>query len=165
MSRLKVTVVDGLGRPAPRALARWLARAAPKAARGEVTIALVSDATMCRLNRDFRGIDAATDVLSFPADGHEARRVRHAGRNRPKSLGDIAIATGVARRQARECRHSTATELRVLALHGLLHLLGYDHVTDRGEMERVEERLRRRAGLAGGLISRAAGSRPPRTMP
>jgi len=165
MSHLKVTVVDGLGRPATPALARWLARAAPGAARGEVTIALGSDATMCRLNRDFRGIDAATDVLSFPAGRQDTRRIRNAGRKQLKSLGDIAIATGVARRQARQCRHSTATELRVLALHGLLHLLGYDHVTDQGQMERVEERLRRQAGLAGGLISRATRLRPSRKTP
>src|SRR5262245_49460955 len=113
MSHLRVTVVDGLGRPATSALARWLARAAPGAARGAVTIALVSDATMCRLNRDFRGIDAATDVLSFPAGRQGPRRARNGGRKQLKSLGDIAIATGVARRQARRCRHSTATELRV----------------------------------------------------
>src|SRR5262245_57768988 len=106
MSHLKVTVVDGLGRPAPPDLARWLARAAPEAARGAVTIPLVSDATMCRLNREFRGVDAATDVLSFPAGREEPPRVRNASRNGPKSLGDIAIATGVARRQARQCRHS-----------------------------------------------------------
>ena len=86
-------------------------------------------------------MDRATDVLSFPGDGG--------------SLGDIAIAAGVASRQARAARHPLATELRVLALHGLLHLLGYDHETDQGEMARVEERLRRRAGLPAGLIGRA----------
>jgi probable rRNA maturation factor len=76
-------------------------------------------------------------------------------------LGEIVIARGVARRQAREARHSELTELRVLALHGLLHLLGYDHERDTGQMRRVEERLRRKGGLREGLIERArARSRP-----
>ncbi len=72
-------------------------------------------------------------------------------------LGDIVIATGIARRQAREARHSYQAELRVLALHGLLHLLGYDHdsTRDEGRMARVETRLRRRGGLHAGLIERS----------
>ncbi len=70
-------------------------------------------------------------------------------------LGDIVIARGVARRQAREARHSELTELKVLALHGLLHLLGYDHQRDEGRMERIERRLRRKGGLRDGLIERA----------
>lgn len=122
-------------------LDRWLARAAPASARGMVSIALVSDAAMRRLNRTFRGKDFTTDVLSFEGE---------------PPLGDIAIALGVARRQARAQGHSLAVELRVLALHGLLHLLGYDHDRDRGEMRRVEERLRRKAGLRAGLIARGA---------
>ena len=75
----------------------------------------------------------------------------------PRFLGDIVIATGVARRQARQRGHSYATELRVLALHGFLHLLGYDHddPEDHGRMARAEARLRRRGGLREGLISRA----------
>jgi probable rRNA maturation factor len=85
-------------------------------------------------------------VLSFPAEG--------------ESLGDIAIASGIAARQAAEAGHSVSIELRVLALHGLLHLLGYDHETDHGEMSRVEERLRRRAGLPGGLIGRSRAGGP-----
>ena len=76
-------------------------------------------------------------------------------------MGEIVIARGVARRQAREARHSELTELRVLALHGLLHLLGYDHERDTGQMRRVEQRLRRKGGLREGLIERAgARSRP-----
>jgi probable rRNA maturation factor len=71
-------------------------------------------------------------------------------------LGDIVIALGVARRQAAEAAHSIAVELRVLALHGLLHLLGYDHERDNGRMRRVERRLRRKGGLREGLIERAA---------
>ena len=70
-------------------------------------------------------------------------------------FGEIVIARGVARRQARRAQHSEAAELRVLALHGLLHLLGYDHERDRGEMSRIERRLRRKGGLADGLIERA----------
>jgi len=69
-------------------------------------------------------------------------------------LGDIVIARGVARRQAREAGHSEATEMKVLALHGLLHLLGYDHERDNGAMARLERRLRRRGGLREGLIER-----------
>ena len=70
------------------------------------------------------------------------------------------IARGVARRQARDARHSELTELRVLALHGLLHLLGYDHEADTGQMARVERRLRRKGGLRDGLIERAWSAAP-----
>lgn len=84
----------------------------------------------------------ATDVLSFPAD-------------EKGQLGDVVIAVGVARRQAREAGHSLQTELRVLALHGLLHLLGYDHEHDQGRMARLERRLRRKGGLREGLIERS----------
>lgn len=145
---LHVSVVDGRGR-AVRApgLGRWLARVAPARARGEVTIALVSDRQVRTLNRSYRGVDAPTDVLSFPAGGDGVSATPH--------LGDIVIARGVARRQARAELHPEATEWRVLALHGLLHLLGYDHDGDNGAMRRVEQRLRRRGGLERGLIERA----------
>jgi probable rRNA maturation factor len=141
---LHVSVTDAHGRPvrAP-GLAGWLARVAPASARGALSIALVSDARMRRLSARFRGVDRATDVLAFPAGD-------------PGSVGDVAIATGVARRQARRAGHPLATELRVLALHGLLHLLGYDHERDRGEMARVERRLRRRGGLREGLVAKGA---------
>jgi len=128
-------------------LAAWLRRAAPRRARGEVTIALVSDARVRALNRRYRGKDYATDVLSFPAREREASAERY--------LGDIVIATGVARRQARDLGHSLAAELRILALHGLLHLLGYDHERDRGRMRTLEQRLLRRSGVRDGLIERA----------
>jgi probable rRNA maturation factor len=143
MARLTVVVTspDG-GRTSPRDLGAWLARAAPARARGEVTVALVSDGRMRALNRAFRGKDFATDVLSFPAGSP------------PPFLGDIVIATGVARRQAAEAGHSIGTEFRILALHGLLHLLGYDHERDKGQMKRLEARLRRAAGLEDGLIER-----------
>ena len=144
-ARLRVSVTDGRGRPVvDGGLGRWLARVAPRAARGELAIALVTDARMRILNRSYRRKDHATDVLSFAA--HSA----------PRYLGDLVIAKGVAARQAREAGHSYQTELRVLALHGLLHLLGYDHDDrrDNGRMARVEARLRKKGGLKAGLIGR-----------
>jgi probable rRNA maturation factor len=143
-NRLVVSVTDGRGRPVKDGgLARWLARVAPKAARGDVAIALVTDARMRVLNRSYRRKDYATDVLSFDGEG--------------ETLGDLVIAKGVAARQAREAGHTLQTELRVLALHGLLHLLGYDHdaPADGGRMARLESRLRRKGGLSAGLIERA----------
>jgi hypothetical protein len=80
-------------------------------------------------------------------------------------LGEIVIARGVARRQAREAGHPEATELRVLALHGLLHLLGYDHERDNGRMAREERRLRRKGGLRDGLIERGAPARGSTSSP
>jgi probable rRNA maturation factor len=146
-SGLRVAVVDHRGRPVVvPGLAAWLRRVAPARARGAVSVALVSDARIRALNRTYRRKDYATDVLSFPAP----QSLVHS-----PCLGDIVIARGVARRQAREARHSEQTELRVLALHGLLHLLGYDHENDKGTMRRVEARLRRKGGLREGLIERA----------
>jgi probable rRNA maturation factor len=155
-----VSVSDGRGRPVKDGgLARWLASVAPARARGEVSIALVSDAHIRKLNAQYRRKNVATDVLSFVTDSGSdpGFRVPDPGASAP--LGDIVIATGVARRQAREAGHSCVTELRVLALHGLLHLLGYDHdaPTDAGRMARAEARLRARGGLRGGLIERSAG--------
>jgi probable rRNA maturation factor len=150
--RLHVTVTDGRGRAVrDGGLARWLAAVAPARARGEVAVAIVSDPHSRRLNRAYRAIDAPTDVLSFPS-----RQFPVAGRLAP-FLGDIVIASGLAKRQARERGHAPATELRILALHGLLHLLGYDHERpgDHGRMARAETRLRRRGGLREGLIARA----------
>jgi probable rRNA maturation factor len=146
-SRLCVAIVDARGRPARvPGLAAWLAAVAPRRARGAVTIAIVSDARVRALNRTYRQKDYATDVLSFPAEQ---------GVTRPPFLGDIVIARGVAAHQARRAGHSLGTELRVLALHGLLHLIGYDHEQDRGRMRRLETRLRRKGGLREGLIERA----------
>ena len=132
-------------------LAGWLASVAPARARGAVTVAIVADGRLRRLNQRYRRVDRATDVLSFPASAGPG------GRSRPGAgayLGDIVIAAGVARRQARAARHSLQAELRVLALHGLLHLLGYDHERDAGQMARLEARLRARGGLRAGLIER-----------
>ena len=138
--------------PAVRAagLARWLKSVAPARARGAVTVAIVPDGRVRELNRRYRRKDVATDVLSFPAD-------------EPGQLGDVVIALGVARRQAAQAGHRLSTEVRVLALHGLLHLLGYDHERDDGQMRRVEQRLRRAGGLREGLIEREAPTpRSPR---
>ena len=142
-ARLRVSVAtpDGLN-VATRGLGPWLSRIAPAAAKGDLSIAIVSDRRMRALNRQFRGKDKATDVLSFPAESRGF-------------MGDIVIAAGVSKRQAREAGHSAQTELRVLALHGLLHLLGYDHDGDDGRMARAEARLRKKAGLPEGLIERA----------
>lgn len=144
--RLRVSVSDGKGGAIrDGGLSRWLSAVAPARARGEVSIALVSDARMRALNRRYRRRDRPTDVLSFPVDGATG------------PLGDIVIATGVARRQAKDAGHSYQSELRVLALHGLLHLMGYDHhdPKDQGRMARLERSLRRKGQLTAGLIERA----------
>ncbi len=137
------------GLPSARALARFLSQAqAAVRLRGEVTVLLTTDKKIRELNRRFRGKDRATDVLSFPAEpGPE------------KVAGDLAISVPVARRQAAEQGHTLSVEIKVLMLHGLLHLAGYDHETDDGTMARRERRLRARLGLPQGLIERAE---PPR---
>ncbi|HEU4689997.1 MAG TPA: rRNA maturation RNase YbeY [Vicinamibacterales bacterium] len=140
-ARLRVSVACPDGQDIPRGLAAWLTRIAPTSARGDLSVALISDRRMRVLNRQFRGKDAVTDVLSFPAGTRGF-------------LGDIVIAAGVAKRQARAAGHRIQTEIRVLALHGLLHLLGYDHDADDGKMARAEARLRKKAGLPTGLIER-----------
>jgi probable rRNA maturation factor len=138
------------GAKTPRGLGPWLTKHAPASARGDVCVALVSDARMRALNRQFRGKDKVTDVLSFPAQsGSESSMPSVAG-----FLGDVVIASGVAKKQAKAAGHSLNTEIRILALHGLLHLVGYDHDTDDGKMARVEARLRKKAGLPEGLIER-----------
>ena len=144
-SPLRVVVTDGRGRARPAdGLPDWLTRVAPRAARGDMTLALVGDAKMRALNRRFRGIDRPTDVLSFPAGAVHGRA--EAGR---RWLGDVVIATGVARRQALARGCPVDVEYRRLALHGLLHLLGYDHACDDGRMERLERRLWRKGGMSG----------------
>jgi len=109
--------------------------------RGEVGILLTSSAAVRRLNRQFRKKDKTTDVLSFPAP-------------RGKLAGDIAIALPVAAAQARRFGHTLLDEVKLLLLHGLLHLAGYDHEGDAGRMARKEEKMRRALGLPSGLIAR-----------
>jgi len=113
---------------------------------GGVSVLLTGDEEIRALNRNFRGKDKATDVLSFPAAG---------GVNGHKRMGgDLAVSVETAARQAEDLGHGLATELQILVLHGLLHLGGYDHEADEGQMARKEAALRRRFGLAAGLIER-----------
>ena len=140
-------------------------RAALKLGRREFNVCLVDDGAIARLNSDFRGKAVATDVLSFPwvaaevgtarAPKRSARRSESqdqnkAGREFDGFLGDVVISAETARRNARAEGHSTANEIRWLILHGLLHLLGYDHATDGGEMTALELSLRERLGIASG---------------
>jgi probable rRNA maturation factor len=116
--------------------------------KADVTVCLVSDAEIARMNEKFRKKKGPTDVLSFPA---ATRRMLVSSRRRTKGgefLGDIAISPATARRYAKKNGRTLASELRVLILHGVLHLLGYDHETDRGKMDRVERKLRKRFRLA-----------------
>jgi probable rRNA maturation factor len=121
------------------AIAPWTKRAQemltvigkPEAA---ATIAFVSDQRIRALNKQFRGIDKATDVLSFPSD-------------EPDQLGDVAISVATAMRQAKENGLSLEEEIAQLILHGLLHLNGYDHETDNGEMNRLELKLRKKLNI------------------
>jgi probable rRNA maturation factor len=106
---------------------------------GEVDILIAGNRRLLELNRRFRGKAKATDVLSFPhSEG-----------------GDIAISAGIARQNARRYSHSLADELKILVLHGMLHLAGYDHESDNGHMARLEDHLRARLKLPASLIDRA----------
>jgi probable rRNA maturation factor len=121
-------------RPVSGARLRRVLRGAASAlgVRGELSLVLAGDGLLRRLNRDYRGTDQPTDVLSFPGEGGEA------------GLGDIVISVAKAERNARGLGRTLGQELDVLALHGFLHVLGYDHETDGGAMDRLEGRLRRR---------------------
>jgi probable rRNA maturation factor len=143
-------------RVARQPLEVFLARVRRELRLGEadVSICLVSDAEIARMNQVFRKKQGATDVLSFPAVTRRrpVSLPRGAGKSRPDSairgfLGDIAISPATARRNAKNLGRSLPGELQILILHGVLHLLGYDHETDQGEMEQVERRLRKRLKL------------------
>ena len=99
----------------------------------ELSIAFVDDEAMRELNRKFRRKNKTTDVLTFPGDG--------------PLLGEIVISVDQARRQAADEKHSLATEVRYLILHGILHAMGYDHETDNGEMNALELRVRAKVKL------------------
>ena len=116
----------------------------------DLTVCLVSDTEIARMNETFRRKKSPTDVLSFPAVARRKPLRLLRGSNKMKGgehLGDIAISPATARRYAKKNGRKLSSELRVLILHGVLHLLGYDHETDRGEMDRVERKLRKRLGL------------------
>jgi probable rRNA maturation factor len=135
----------GLSRRRLRAFAERLAR---EVAGGRGFCCLIAgDKELQRLNREFRGRDYPTDVLSFPARNSKAGGL-------PRGGGDIAISFEAARRQAAEYGHDVDRELEILMLHGLLHLLGMDHETDRGRMASAERKWRVRLGLPEGLIQR-----------
>jgi len=110
---------------------------------GELAVVLAGDRTLRSLNARYRGKDKPTDVLSFPGPGGEA------------GLGDVVISLDTAERNARALGRTLPQEVDVLALHGFLHVLGYDHETDDGTMDRLERRLRRKL-----LAGRGRGARP-----
>ncbi len=117
--------------------------------RGEVNVVVTSDREMRNLNRCFRGHDQTTDVLSFPS---------LPSRRGDNFAGDIVISAPLARQSARNLGHPLVQELKILILHGLLHLVGYDHEGEDGKMARTEARLRSKLRLPIGLIERARPS-------
>jgi len=127
------------------ALAKFVARARRAAGlRGSVSVLVTSSRELQGLNRRFRGKNKPTDVLSFPAMPGLMRGF----------AGDVAISAEIAARNARRLGHTAADEIRILTLHAVLHLAGYDHEQDNGQMERKEQRLRRSLELPIGLIER-----------
>ena len=147
----------GKGTPKPggefseRELERFLAKARRAAGlKGAVGLLLADDATLKALNCNYRRKNKPTDVLSFRAGGPEAGE---------RLAGDLAISVETAGRQAAEQGHTLAAELKILVLHGVLHLSGHDHERDGGAMERLERKLRRELGLPAGLIERAGKSK------
>jgi probable rRNA maturation factor len=140
-------------RIARRPLEEFLGRVASELRLPEssVTVCFVSDAEIARMNETYRKKHGPTDVLSFPAEARKrpmALRRKAAAGAATAYLGDIAISAATARRNAARFGRTFPAELRILILHGVLHLLGYDHETDRGQMDRVEAKLRRRLRLA-----------------
>lgn len=134
-----------------QALARFVLRARRAVGLRGVPNILVTSSTMVRtLNRQFRGKNKATDVLSFPATTLASRAVRQ----RVPLAGDIAISADIARQNAARLGHSAAAEVKILALHGILHLAGFDHERDNGTMARKEMTLRQRLNLPAALIER-----------
>ena len=135
------------------ALARFVARARRAAGlKGAVNVLITTGAKMKSLNRRFRGKDKPTDVLSFPAEP----------RPQKPFAGEIAISADLATQNARDLGHSPAQEVKILVLHGILHLRGYDHECDNGQMARREKQLRAKLYLPLGLIERASTSVEPR---
>jgi len=117
--------------------------------KGQVTVLLTTDPAIRKLNRQFRGKNKATDVLSFPCEGNFPGLPAS-----QQMAGDLAISVPTALKQSLEQGHSLSTEVKVLLLHGLLHLYGLDHETDAGQMARRERLLRGKLKLPQGLIER-----------
>ena len=135
------------------ALGRFVARARHAAGlKGAVNVLLTTSAEMKSLNRRFRGKDKPTDVLSFPAEPGAQKQF----------AGEIAISTEIAAQNALALGHSPAQEVKILVLHGVLHLRGYDHQCDNGQMARREKQLRAKLHLPLGLIERTAPRRDSR---
>jgi probable rRNA maturation factor len=133
------------------ALTRFIARARALAGlKAQVNAVLISSNEMKSLNRRFRGKDKPTDVLSFPAEQNEKNHF----------AGEIAISAEIATANARALGHSPAEEIKLLALHGILHLRGYDHECDNGEMAKREKQLRAKLDLPLGLIERTTPEGP-----
>ena len=127
------------------ALGRFLARARRAAGlKGTVNVLLTTSAEMKSLNRRFRGKDKPTDVLSFPAEPDAGKQL----------AGEIAISAEIASHNAHALGHSPAEEVKILVLHGVLHLRGYDHQCDNGQMARREKHMRAKLHLPLGLIER-----------
>lgn len=140
-----VIVQKPVGGLSEASLARFVSRAKQAVKlRGAVNVLITSSEELRALNSRFRHKDAATDVLSFPA---------MPGWNR-QFAGDVAISADIAGHNAQRLGHSVAEEIKILILHGMLHLAGHDHESDRGEMARLEGRLRKSLGLPAGLIER-----------
>jgi probable rRNA maturation factor len=130
------------------ALSRFVSRAGRAAGlRGTVDVVVTSSRELRALNSRFLGKDKATDVLSFPTEPGSANQW----------AGEIAISAEIASKNARQLGHKITEEIKILALHGILHLAGYDHERDQGEMARTELRLRTTLNLPGGLIARSHG--------
>jgi probable rRNA maturation factor len=134
-----------------RDLNRFLACAAKSLGlTGELSVLLAGDERLRALNLQFRGKDKPTDVLSFPALPEDCGQG-----------GDLAISLDTASRQAADCGHTLETEVKILILHGLLHLAGYDHENDRGQMRRRESLLRKQFALPAGLVERSQARSKP----
>ena len=124
----------------------------------DFNICLVADREMARLNAVYRSTPRSTDVLSFPWQGDPQQNGESLqGGEFNGFLGDVAISVGMARRNARREGHSTFNEIRWLVLHGVLHLLGYDHEREGGEMTQLEHALREQLGIAGRRMRKSHG--------
>jgi probable rRNA maturation factor len=152
-SRMKMSPTVIMSRRVPGLSERGLSNFLTSACRaagldGTATLLVTSSRRMRQLNAQFRGKDDPTDVLSFPSPSFVKG-----------FSGDIAISGEIAARNARALGHSAAIEVKILVLHGVLHLAGYDHANDNGQMAEKELRLRRKLGLPAALIERAAAKR------